>query len=70
MRRLQGVHHRPFGNINNYSQDSGKVRGCDLCGGEPACAEACPTGAIAYVDADWTGIDKRCAPGLPRPTPL
>ena len=21
-----------------------------------ACVEACPTGAITYVDADWTGL--------------
>ncbi len=31
---------------------------CDLCGGDPACADGCPTGAITYVDADWTGLDK------------
>ena len=47
----------PFGTIN-YDQDSGKVQKCDLCGGEPACAEAWRTGAINYVDAEWTGIDK------------
>ena len=29
-----------------------------LCGGDPQCAEACPTGAIVYVDASWTGYDK------------
>ena len=23
-----------------------------------ACAKACPTGAITYVDAEWTGLDK------------
>ena len=31
---------------------------CDLCGGDPQCAEACPTGAITYVDASWTGLDR------------
>jgi carbon-monoxide dehydrogenase iron sulfur subunit len=31
---------------------------CDLCGGDPACAKACPTAAITYIDADWTGLDK------------
>ena len=30
----------------------------DLCGGQPACAEACPTGAITYVESDWTGLGK------------
>ena len=47
----------PFGTVN-YVQDTGKVQKCDLCGGSPACAEACPTGAITYVDADWTGLGK------------
>ena len=47
----------PFGTIN-YSQETGKVVKCDLCGGEPQCAKACPTSAITYVDADWTGLEK------------
>ncbi len=47
----------PFGTIN-YNQDTGKVIKCDLCGGEPQCAAACPTGAITYVYADWTGYDR------------
>ena len=47
----------PFGTIN-YNQDSGKVIKCDLCGGDPACATACPTGAITFVDSNWTGLDK------------
>ena len=38
--------------------DSGKVIKCDLCGGDPACAQACPTGAITYVDSDWTGLER------------
>jgi carbon-monoxide dehydrogenase iron sulfur subunit len=42
-------------------QETGKVQKCDLCGGEPACAEACPTGAITYVDANWTGLTKMSA---------
>ena len=47
----------PFGTIN-YSQATGKVIKCDLCGGDPECVKACPTEAILYVDADWTGYDK------------
>ncbi len=47
----------PFGTVN-YNADSGKVIKCDLCGGEPACAEACPTAAIVYVDSNWTGYAK------------
>ena len=44
----------PFGTIN-YNSISGKVDKCDLCDGAPACAQACPTDAIIYVDADSTG---------------
>jgi Fe-S-cluster-containing hydrogenase component 2 len=47
----------PFGTIN-YNVDSGKVIKCDLCGGDPKCAEACPTAAITYVDANWTGYQR------------
>ena len=47
----------PFGTVN-YHQATGKVVKCDLCGGDPACAKACPTQAITYVDADWTGLEK------------
>ncbi len=37
----------PYGTIN-YNQDNGKVIKCDLCGGDPQCAVACPTDAIIY----------------------
>jgi len=47
----------PFGTVN-YNTDSGKVMKCDLCGGEPACADACPTAAITYVDSSFTGLDR------------
>jgi anaerobic carbon-monoxide dehydrogenase iron sulfur subunit len=47
----------PFGTIN-YVADTGKVQKCDLYGGKPACAEACPTRAITYIDADCTGLDR------------
>jgi Fe-S-cluster-containing hydrogenase component 2 len=47
----------PFGTVN-YNSATGKVIKCDLCGGDPECAKACPTAAITYVDADWTGLDK------------
>ena len=40
----------------NYVADTGKVQKCDLCEGSPACADACPTGAITYIDADTTGV--------------
>jgi Fe-S-cluster-containing hydrogenase component 2 len=45
----------PFGTIN-YNTDTGKVIKCDLCGGDPQ--SACPTAAITYVDADWTGYQR------------
>ena len=44
--------------VDMRRQDSGKVVKCDLCSGEPECAKVCPTAAITYVDADWTGLDK------------
>lgn len=47
----------PFGTIN-YNPDSGKVIKCDLCHGDPKCAEVCPTDAITYVDAAWTGYER------------
>jgi carbon-monoxide dehydrogenase iron sulfur subunit len=52
-------------------QDTGKVQKCDLCGGNPACASACPTGAITYGDADWGGLERmrRWAERLDSPAP-
>ncbi len=47
----------PFGTIN-YNTDTSKVIKCDLCGGDPECAKACPTDAITYVDANWTGLER------------
>ena len=47
----------PFGTVN-YNADTGKVIKCDLCGGDPECVKACPTEAIVYVDANWTGLDR------------
>jgi carbon-monoxide dehydrogenase iron sulfur subunit len=47
----------PFGTVN-YNHDTGKVIKCDLCGGDPECAKACPTQAITWVDAEHTGLDR------------
>lgn len=41
--------------------DTGKVQKCDLCHDRaegPACVEACPTTAITYIDANWTGLER------------
>jgi Fe-S-cluster-containing hydrogenase component 2 len=34
---------------------SGKAAKCNLCGGQPACATACPTQAIVYDEAPQAG---------------
>ena len=47
----------PFGTVN-YSQKKGVVQKCDLCGGDPECAKACPTQAIVYVDANHGGMER------------
>ena len=39
----------PFGSIT-YDAATAAVLKCDTCGGDPACAKACPTHAIAFVD--------------------
>jgi len=44
----------PFGTVFTLPQTD-KASKCNLCGGEPACATACPTDAIEYVDRDQTG---------------
>jgi Fe-S-cluster-containing hydrogenase component 2 len=46
----------PFGTVFTLPQ-SDKASKCNLCGGEPACATACPTAAIEFVelaaDGEW-----------------
>lgn len=39
----------PFGAIG-FDSRAGKVTKCDLCDGEPLCAEFCSYGALQYVD--------------------
>ena len=39
----------PLGNIS-FSPITKKVFKCDLCGGEPKCAQYCPSDAIRFVD--------------------
>jgi ferredoxin len=41
-----------------YDTGTRKAFKCNLCGGDPACAHACPTAAIEYEEvgtADWLG---------------
>jgi len=47
----------PFGTVN-YNASTGKVIKCDLCGGDPECAKACPTQAIIFVDVEQAGFEK------------
>jgi Fe-S-cluster-containing hydrogenase component 2 len=44
----------PFGTVFTLPQ-SDKAAKCNLCGGDPACATACPTAAIEYVELDKAG---------------
>lgn len=38
----------PLGVIH-LDQDTGKAVKCDLCGGDPECVKACPTGALELI---------------------
>lgn len=46
----------PFGTVFTLPQND-KASKCNLCGGDPACAVACPTEAIEFAevteDGDW-----------------
>jgi len=48
----------PLGNIS-YNTKQKKTVKCDLCGGEPKCAEFCPSGAITYVEATSVNLGKK-----------
>jgi anaerobic carbon-monoxide dehydrogenase iron sulfur subunit len=54
----------PFGVIQKKTEGD-KLAKCDLCierleaGKEPACTEACPTGAIRFVSSERHSTDKR-----------
>jgi Fe-S-cluster-containing hydrogenase component 2 len=40
----------PFGTVFTLPTTD-KAAKCNLCGGDPACAHACPTAAIEFTDA-------------------
>jgi Fe-S-cluster-containing hydrogenase component 2 len=44
----------PFGTVFTLP-GSDKASKCNLCGGRPACATACPTGAIEWGQAEKSG---------------
>ena len=44
----------PFGTVFTLPH-SDKAAKCNLCGGQPACAAACPTQAIVYGEAPQAG---------------
>jgi anaerobic carbon-monoxide dehydrogenase iron sulfur subunit len=39
----------PFGNMAAESPKKAVIK-CDVCGGEPACAQFCPTRALEYLE--------------------
>lgn len=45
----------PFGGIHLDETDQ-KIIACDLCGGDPKCAEFCETKAIEYLEKDPAAI--------------
>lgn len=44
----------PFGTVFTTPKSDTATK-CNLCGGDPACATACPTRAIEYVETDQAG---------------
>jgi Fe-S-cluster-containing hydrogenase component 2 len=44
----------PFGTVFTLPGTDQAAK-CNLCGGQPACAAACPTGAIEWVEGDGAG---------------
>jgi anaerobic carbon-monoxide dehydrogenase iron sulfur subunit len=48
----------PFG-CNFFDSRSHKILKCDLCGGDPQCAKACPSGAIVYGERNAMSLAKR-----------
>jgi Fe-S-cluster-containing hydrogenase component 2 len=44
----------PFGTVFTLPGTDQAAK-CNLCGGQPACATACPTGAIEWVEGDGAG---------------
>jgi Fe-S-cluster-containing dehydrogenase component len=48
----------PLGNIT-FSPIERKIVKCDLCGGEPGCAEFCPSGAIEFREAAPNTLNRK-----------
>ena len=44
----------------SFDVETQKAQKCNLCGGSPECAAACPTGAVRYVP--WTDMTKKVPP--------
>ena len=64
----------PFGGTGVDPWDGAVIR-CDLCQGEPICAEVCPYGAIVYLEEDRqgphkkrSGVERYLAANLPSPS--
>lgn len=48
----------PLGNIT-YNSKEKKLIKCNLCNGEPKCAEFCPSGAIQYKEGTPSNMNKK-----------
>jgi len=48
----------PLGNMS-YNSVEKKMIKCDLCGGEPKCAQICPAGAIEYKEGSEANLSRK-----------
>jgi Fe-S-cluster-containing hydrogenase component 2 len=48
----------PFG-CTGYDDENHFIFKCDLCGGDPQCAQNCPSGAITFKDSNAANMTKK-----------
>ncbi len=58
----------PFGNIH-FDEPNVEIVKCDVCGGDPACAKYCPTGALIWAEDAVSDIELENAADEVTPLP-